>query len=75
LLSKLLTLYWYVILARVVISWANPNPAQPIVRVIHALTEPVLGPIRRIVPPVAGLDLSPLVLFALIWVARRYVLG
>ena len=62
-LSTILTLYWYIILARVLMSWFNPNPYNPIVDAIYRLTEPVLSPIRRMLPSMGGFDLSPLVVF------------
>ncbi len=43
------------------------SPYNPFARVIYAVTEPVLAPVRRALPPVGGLDLSPLVVFAIIW--------
>jgi YggT family protein len=62
-LSTILTLYWYVILARVLMSWINPNPNNPIVDAIYRLTEPVLAPIRKMLPSMGGFDLSPLIVF------------
>ncbi len=57
-----LDLYFWVILARAVISWVNADPHNPIVRALYLMTEPVLRPLRRLVPPhkLGGLDLSPL---------------
>ena len=72
-LSAVLSLYNYVILARVLISWFNPNPYNPIVDAIYRLTEPVLAPIRRILPPMGGFDLSPLVVFFILMFLRRIV--
>lgn len=43
-------------------SWMNVDPRQPLPRIVHGLTEPVLEPIRRVLPAVGGLDLSPMVL-------------
>ena len=63
-LSSILTLYYYVMLARVLMSWFNPNPYNPIVDAIYRLTEPVLSPIRRVLPSMGGFDLSPLVVFS-----------
>ena len=74
LLLNLIDLYWYIILATVIISWLMAfniiNYGNPYVRqansVLHTLTEPVLGPIRRVLPSLGGLDFSPIVvLFAL----------
>ncbi len=73
LISSFLTLYWYVILARVLMSWFSPNPYHPVVRVIYALTEPVLAPVRRLLPPMGGFDLSPIVIFlALMFLQRLF---
>ncbi|UCE20355.1 MAG: YggT family protein [Gemmatimonadota bacterium] len=66
---KLLNVYIIVILIRVVLSWVRPNPYNPFVQVIYKLTEPVLAPIRRIVPPFGGtIDVSPIILFIIIYV-------
>jgi YggT family protein len=46
----------------IVASWMRLPPSNPIVQFVHALTEPALAPIRRLVPPVSGLDFSPMVL-------------
>jgi len=67
LLSKLLAIYGYLIIARAIISWMNPNPYNPIIRLIHAVTDPVLEPIRRMLPDMGGIDISPLVVMIIIW--------
>ena len=72
-LSGVISLYSYVIFARVLISWFNPNPYNPIVDAIYRLTEPVLTPIRRILPPLGGFDLSPLVVFFILNFLQRIV--
>jgi YggT family protein len=57
------TLYIYVVIARALVSWVNPDPYNPIVRFLHNATEPVLNRIRRWLPvQMGGLDLAPLVL-------------
>ena len=61
-LRMLFDLYSLVILASVVLSWVRLPPNNALVRVTSALTEPLLAPIRRILPDMGGLDLSPLVL-------------
>ena len=70
-LSSILTLYYYVMLARVLMSWFNPNPYNPIVDAIYRLTEPVLRPIRRVLPSMGGFDLSPLVVFFVLIYLQR----
>ena len=63
-LHQLLWLYFYVVLVSALLSWVNPDPGNPIVRFLYAVTEPVLSQIRRRLPFVfaGGIDFSPLVL-------------
>jgi YggT family protein len=49
------------ILVRVVFSWVSPYPNNAVYRFVYQVTEPVLGPVRRRLPPISGMDLSPLV--------------
>jgi YggT family protein len=49
------------ILIRVVFSWLSPYPNNSVYRFVYQVTEPILGPVRRRLPPVSGMDLSPLV--------------
>ena len=74
LLVTLLKLYSYVVLIRVILSWLNPNPFNPIVRFIYVVTEPVLAPVRRVLPPIGGLDFSPIVVFVVISVLTAILL-
>ncbi len=68
---KLLDIYMLILFVRVLLSWVNPNPHNPIVQILYRLTEPVLAPIRRVLPSMGGLDLSPLVVFAAIIFLKR----
>lgn len=59
---QLLNLYMWAIIIRALLSWVSPDPYNPIVRFLERLTEPVLRPLRRLLPPHRiGIDLSPLV--------------
>jgi YggT family protein len=62
-LDSLLTLYWWVVIIAVVISWVNPDPRNPIVRFLHAATQPLFWQVRRWMPfvVIGALDLSPIV--------------
>jgi len=60
LLSLLINIYFWAVLIRVILSWVNPNPRHPALSLLRQLTEPVLAPAQRLLPPVAGLDLSPI---------------
>ena len=66
-LIKLLSFYQLILLARVLISWVQPDPYNPIVRFLHSMTDPILVPLRRIIPPLGGMiDLSPMIAMLLI---------
>jgi len=59
-------LYFFAILVHVIISWVSPGLWNPVINVLQSLVQPVLRPVRRIIPPIGGLDLTPLfVLIAL----------
>ena len=79
--SVFLVLYWIlhvyqlILLARVLMSWIpNLDPNNPIARFLYQATEPVLAPIRSALPPMGGIDLSPLVVFLGISVLIQLVL-
>jgi YggT family protein len=66
-LDVALTIYMWVIVIRTVLSWVNPDPYNPIVRIIYQFTEPVMAPIRRLIPLRGmGIDFSPIVILLLI---------
>jgi len=81
LLINILDLYFYVIIAAVIASWLvgfgiinSYNPiARSILRALHAMTEPVFAPVRRILPALGGLDLSPLVVLLLLSFLRNWL--
>jgi YggT family protein len=62
LINVVLSAYIWIVIARAVLSWVNPDPYNPIVRFLHQVTDPVLMRIRRYVPIMGGLDLSPMIL-------------
>ena len=65
--------FWILILARVILSFTRTSPYHPLVRLVYDLTEPVLAPIRRILPPMSGLDFSPLIALLLLDLLRRLI--
>ncbi len=74
----LFTVYYVILIARILLSWAtmvwSPPPAlAPAVRVIYDLTEPVMGLFRRYIPPLGGLDLSPLFIFLILGFIQRAI--
>jgi YggT family protein len=69
--ATLIDLYSLVVLAAVVMSWLRVDPRHQLARIVYRLTEPVLEPIRRVLPSAGGLDFSPLVLLIALRVLRR----
>lgn len=75
-LDMILTFYMYVIVARAVISWVNPDPYNPIVQFLYKITEPVLYPIRmKMASFSTGIDLSPMILILLIYFLQIFLIG
>ena len=61
LISLTINIFLFAILIQVIISWINPGSYNPALGLIHSLTEPLLGPVRRRMPDMGGFDLSPIV--------------
>jgi YggT family protein len=61
-LRQIIDLYSLIVLGAVVMSWMQLPPSNPLAQFVHAVTEPVLGPLRRALPSMGGLDFSPMVL-------------
>ncbi len=73
-LDLALNIYTWVVIARALLSWVNPDPYNPIVRFLYNVTEPVLAWVRRRVPLIyAGLDLSPLLVLLVLYFLRLYL--
>ena len=73
LLHLLIEIYRYILLAAVLASWIPDAANHPIVRFLDRVTEPVLAPLRRVIPPVGGFDLSPLIAFILLGLLQRLI--
>ncbi|MGH8898726.1 MAG: YggT family protein [Egibacteraceae bacterium] len=76
-LCAVVTIYFIILLIRIVLSWvpALPDPVEPLARGVRAVTDPLLVPLRGVIPPVqvgaAALDLSPIVIFVVIAILQR----
>jgi YggT family protein len=73
LLDTLLTIYLYILIARAIISWVNPDPYNPVVNFLHRVTEPLLAPIRRFLPDLGGIDISPILVFMAIIFMQKFL--
>ena len=67
----LLEVFILIVFIRVILTWLNPYPTNAVTRFFWLVTEPVLAPIRRRLPPMSGIDLSPLV----VWVAASVLIA
>lgn len=75
-LSIILSIYMWVIIIRAVVSWVNPDPFNPIIRVLYQVTEPVLWRMRKILPlQFGGIDFSPFLLVLVIIFLQQFLVN
>lgn len=72
-LDFLLTAYMWIVIISALLSWVNPDPYNPIVRFLYGVTEPVLRPIRRRMPTGMGIDISPIIVIAIIMFLQYFL--
>lgn len=70
-----LTLYLYILIARALLSWVNPDPYNPIVSFLYRVTEPVLQRVRRVMPDMGGIDLSPMLIMLGIFFIQKFAIN
>ena len=75
LLSTLITLYFITILVEVILSWIAAGTYNPVTYLVHQLNAPVMAPARRLIPPIGGIDLSPLVVMIVLQLARILIVS
>jgi YggT family protein len=73
LVAALIDLYSLVVLAAVVLSWVGLDYRHPVAAMVYNLTEPALAPIRSVLPPLGGLDFSPMILLLLLRFMRDLI--
>lgn len=66
----LVNIYFFALLAMIILSWIAPGSQHPAIYLLHQITEPVMAPFRKLLPPMGGLDLSPILVFILINVVQ-----
>lgn len=71
----LLTIYMYILIARAIISWVNPDPYNPIVNFLYRSTEPLLSRVRRMLPDLGGLDISPIIIIIAIYFLQKFAVN
>lgn len=73
-LDILLSFFMWVIIIRALVSWVNPDPYNPIVQFLTRVTEPILHPIRKLIPTYSiGIDLSPLIAILIIYFMKSFL--
>jgi len=63
-----------VIFIRVILSWFPHNPYNPLIKIIYQISNPILNPIRNIIPPIGGLDISPIIVIFIIQIIKNIIL-
>lgn len=78
-ISAALGVYTYILFARIILSWVTmtawtpPSGLAPVIGFIYDVTEPVMGFFRRIIPPIGGLDISPILIFIILSIIRSQI--
>ncbi len=62
-IGQIIGLYKLVLIVRIALSWIPHNPHNPIISFLYKITEPVLEPVRRVIPSIGGIDISPIIVF------------
>lgn len=69
--NLVLNIFLFAILIQAILSWVNPDPYNPVMGILNTVTEPVLRPFRRLIPPISGIDISPMIaMIAIIFVQK-----
>jgi len=71
LINLMFTLYSFAIIARALLPWFRISYYHPVMRFLIQITEPILAPLRRYIPPVSGLDFTPMVALIILWLVEQ----
>jgi len=74
-LGLVLNFFFWAILIQVILSWVAPQSQNPAVALIYQITDPIMAPARKLLPPMGGMDFSPIITFMLIQLAKILVVG
>jgi YggT family protein len=78
-ITLLFNVFYIILFARVLLSWVRVSPYDPtwgpVIRFIHQVTEPFLAPVRRLLPSMGGLDISPIIVFFVASLLERLIIG
>jgi YggT family protein len=71
----ILRLFFFLVIVRVIMSWISPGGYNPAIALFHALTDPIMRPLQRIIPPLGGFDISPVLVIILLGALIRLANG
>ena len=77
-IGLLVNIYFFALLAMIILSWIAPGSGHPAIHLLYQITEPVMAPFRKVLPPMGGMDFSPILMFILInvvQIALRHMAG
>ncbi len=78
-INFIFTAFYVLLIAQIILSWVRPNPYHPtwgpIIRFINGVVDPILNPIRRVMPPLGGLDFSPMIVLLLARVLQNVLIS
>jgi YggT family protein len=73
LLQMVFQVYTLILIVRVLITWVNPDPFNPVVQFLSRVTDPVLEPLRRVIPPLGPIDISPIIALLLLQALQHFI--
>ena len=73
LLQMVFQAYTLILVVRVLITWVNPDPFNPVVQFLSRVTDPVLEPLRRVIPPLGPIDISPVIALLLLQALQHFI--
>ncbi len=78
-INFIFTAFYVLLIAQIILSWVRPDPYHPtwgpIIRFINGVVDPILNPIRRVMPPLGGLDFSPMIVLLLARVLQNVLIS
>ncbi|MCK0715093.1 YggT family protein [Chromohalobacter sarecensis] len=74
-LSAILDIYFFALIIMIILSWVAPQASHPGAILVHQLVEPIMAPVRKVIPPLGMIDLSPIVVFIAISLIDSLVVG
>ncbi len=73
LLEMIITILYWLIIVRALISWVNPDPFNPIVQFLYRTTDPILAPIKKFLPALGPVDISPIIAFFILYFLKIFI--